>query len=242
MRVEHLAEGVTLYCGDCREVLPTLGKVDAVVTDPPYGIRYRPGKGGRRGASLHGGHAVKNRSAWLPIEGDDAPFDAQQIMDFPAGNRILWGANNYADNLPPRASWLFWDKYLTASSLSFAEGELAWTDIDITLRAFRHLWNGVCRASETGLAPLHPTQKPVALMEWCIGLLPNAKVVLDPYMGSGTTGVAAVRLGIEFIGVEFVPDYFDIACRRIGDAISRPSMFAEKPAPPAHALAQEQFL
>lgn len=234
--VTFLDGRVQLYLGDCREIMPTLGKVDAVVTDPPYGIRYRPGKGGKRGSSLRGGAVVKNRATWHPIEGDDQQFDPGSLIVLPAKNRILWGANNYADRLPPRASWLFWDKYLAPSALTFAEGEFAWSDIDTTARAFRHLWNGVCRASETGTAPVHPTQKPVALMEWCLGFLPDAETILDPFMGSGTTGVAAVKLGRRFIGIEIEPKYFDIACRRIEEATRQPDMFTA----PAKAAVAEQ--
>lgn len=223
-RVEHLAEGVTLYLGDCREMLTSCGEGYDLVSDPPYGIRYRPGKGGKIGTKLHSG-AIKNKSTWAPIEGDDRSFDPSPVLAAPARHRILWGANNYADRLPPRASWLFWDKHLASTTLSFAEGEFAWTDLNKTARAFRHLWNGVCRHSETGLAPVHPTQKPVALMEWCIGLLPDARVIVDPYAGSGTTGVAAVKLGRKFIGIEIEEKYFEIACKRIDDAARQSDMF-----------------
>jgi len=111
----------------------------------------------------------------------------------------------------------------------FADCELAWTNIDQAVRMINYLWNGFQRAEP---APReHPTQKPIGVMKWCIEFLPDAQTILDPFMGSGTTGVAAVKLGRRFIGIEIEPKYFDIACRRISDALKQPDMFIEKPKP-----------
>lgn len=221
MRVEHLADGVTLYNADCREVLPTLGKVDAIVSDPPYGISYQKGTGGK------GKHSVRNTEA---IAGDAEPFDPSPWLD--CGEVILWGANHFAARLP-HGRWLAWDKLAGMPEFdSFSDVEFAWRKGRGKDRVFSHLWKGICKASEKGGGKerWHPTQKPVALMEWCIRQT-EAKTILDPYMGSGTTGVAAVKLGRKFIGVEIEPRYFDVACMRIQAALDTPSMFVEPPKP-----------
>ena len=205
-RTEHLADGVTLYCGDCREILPTLGKVDAVVTDPPYGI------GAARGS--HSNLRMPDE-AW-----DDAPADLSSLPDVPS---IIWGGNYF--DLPPSRCFLFWDKHPVPPS--YAAGELAWTSLDRNAAK----WCGRVGDEVAVKDRSHPTQKPTKLMEWCIGFLPEARTILDPFMGSGTTGVAAVKLGRKFIGIEIEPKYFDIACRRIQAALDAPDMFVEAPKP-----------
>ena len=106
---------------------------------------------------------------------------------------------------------------------------MAWTNLPKAVRRLQLLWNG-CMRVERHIAREHPTQKPVALMEWCIKHLPDtAQTILDPFMGSGTTGVACVNLGRKFIGIELDPGYFDIACKRITDAHRQADMFVAKP-------------
>jgi len=231
-RIEHLAEGVTLYLGDCREILATLGKVDAVVTDPPYGIGYRKGAGGGRGASLHGGRV--HRPAFDRLVGDDQPFDPVQWLSFE--NVTLWGADHFYARLPDRGRWLAWNKLGSLESYdSFADVEFAWSSAEGAARIFNFMWKGIVgqKIGEDNGKRWHPTQKPVALMDWCIKQadVPTDATILDPYMGSGTTGVAAVKLGHPFIGIETVEKYFDISCRRIGEALKQPDMFIERPAP-----------
>ena len=227
-RVEHLAEGVTLYLGDCREILPTLGKVDAVVTDPPYGIGENSAKVASRGKlaqPIDYGH----------FDWDQRPIDAA-VIDLIRGmsrKQIIFGGNYF--DLPPTPCWLVWDKLNGATD--FADCELAWTNLDKAVRRVQWRWNGMIRA-EKGTRE-HPTQKPREVMKWCIGNLPNdCLTILDPFAGSGTTGVAAVQLGRKFIGIEIEESYFNIACRRISDALARPDLFIERPAPPK----QESFL
>jgi site-specific DNA-methyltransferase (adenine-specific) len=220
-RTETLAEGVTLYMGDCREILPTLPRVDAVVTDPPYGIGYDP--------KTYGGSSFSAR-----ITGDDAAFDPAAILTL-HGRKILWGANNYAQRLP-RGGWFVWDKRCSeaADKVLGSPFELAWTDNPKAYRIARILHAGKLNADGQWdqLSRVHPTQKPIRLMQWCIEQLPAATLsILDPFMGSGTTGVAAVKLGRKFIGIEIEPKYFDIACRRISDALKQPDMFIEQPKP-----------
>ena len=197
-----------LYLGDCREILPTL-QADAVVTDPPYGIgfdathaKYKDG-------------IERDEATW-----DAKPFDPTPILSLNLPS-IIWGGNCFASRLPDFAGWLSWVKTArNDADIRQADMELAWTNCIRRSRTFRHLWIGAYRASESGRVNEHPTQKPQALMEWCIGLLPDAATVADLYMGSGTTGVACAKLGRKFIGVEIHEPYFRIACRRIADAVN----------------------
>ena len=213
-RIETLAEGVTLYCGDCREVLLTLPPVDACVTDPPYGIAYAWKGGGRFGWG--NADAYKEmRNGWDQKPPDGAFLAALVGM---AKEAILWGGNYF--ELPPSRGWLVWNK--PERGFTLAEAELAWTNIDTVIRVF----DGV--RSDPGRE--HPTQKPLALMQWCVKRL-EGRTILDPFLGSGTTGVAAVKLGRRFIGIEIEPKYFDIACRRISQALAQPDMFVERPKP-----------
>lgn len=223
-RIETIAEGVTLYLGDCREILPTLGKVDAVVSDPPYGIAFSHGGNDNSGIGS-GKYATK--FAGVEIAGDDQSFDPAPLVGM-SSNVILWGANHFADRLPSSPSWLIWDKRAASGhSNDFADCEMAWSSRKAVARIFRHHWDGMMKASERGVPREHPTQKPIAVMQWCIEQIkPAPSLILDPFMGSGTTGVAAVNLGRNFIGIEIEQSYFDIACRRIAAARKQPDMFA----------------
>ena len=212
----------TLYLGDCREILPTLPKVDAVVTDPPYGIAFVHGGGDTKGI---GAGRYRTQFAGEAIVGDTAPFDPQSILslDLPT---VLWGANHYASRLPDASGWLVWDKRAASGHTNdFADCEMAWTNTGKVARVFRHHWDGMMRASETGQR-YHPTQKPVVLMSWCIAQLGEVTTIYDPFMGSGTTGVACANLGRTFIGIEIEPKYFDIACGRIDAAYAQGRLFA----------------
>lgn len=211
----------TLYLGDCLTVLEEL-RADAVISDPPYGIGHSRGGGGRGafGKPVHKKFIGKDL-----VHGDQGPFDPSPFITI-APKVILWGANHYADKLPPSPSWLIWDKREQESTLSFADCEMAWTNLGGQARIFRHLWNGVAKASENGEARVHPTQKPIALMTWCIKQAGNPASILDPFMGSGTTGVAAVKAGAAFIGVEIDPQHFATACERIDVAQRQERLFA----------------
>ncbi len=220
MRIEHLAEGVTLYCGDCREVLPTLGKVDAVVTDPPYGMKWNGkitrGKNGtgKPGATRHYGET---------IAGDDGPFDASMFLGF--SEVLLWGFNHFPDQLARGTALVWLKRYDTGFGSFLSDAELAWVNKGHGVYCRRDVSNQGESAERE-----HPTQKPVSLMEWCLNFIVG-ETILDPFMGSGTTGVATVKLGRKFIGIEIEPKYFDIACRRIQAALDAPDMFIEQPKP-----------
>lgn len=196
----------TLYCGDCLEILPELSGVDAVITDPPYGIGFaaQPTKWQRRAGKL-------------PESWDDKTVDLVPSLVTLADCVVIWGGNYY--ELPPRRGWLSWFK--PDAPPSMASFELAWTSRDQNARQFS------CSISQTNPERVgHPTQKPVALMCWCIDAVNAGDLVLDPFMGSGTTGVACMNLGRKFIGIEIEPKYFDLACRRIEDAQRQGRLFA----------------
>ena len=211
-RVEHLAEGITLFLGDCREILPTLGKFDAVVTDPPYGIGIT--KSNRLAVSRGMGG-----KSW-----DDEPISAADIelVRDVAPVQIIWGGNYF--DLPPTRAPLVWDK--NNAGRDFADFEMAWTNLNMVARRF------IFRPMNMDGGKLHPTQKPVEVMNWCLGFLAPGHVV-DPFMGSGTTGVSCVKRGFQFTGIERDAAYFDIACKRIEQAIATPDLFVAAPTPPA---------
>jgi site-specific DNA-methyltransferase (adenine-specific)/modification methylase len=206
--MKEIIGDATLYLGDCAEILPTLDKVDAVVTDPPYGIGESAGKNKSRG----------NLALAKDYGNDD--WDISPISDdlmksvVGAGrNAIVFGGNYYA--MPPSKCWLIWDKENTGD---FADAELAWTNLNKAVRLKRYMWNGMLRANKEPRGD-HPTQKPIGIMEWCISHLPEeTQTILDPFMGSGTTGVACMNLQRKFIGIEKNPEYYDIAQARIKDA------------------------
>jgi DNA modification methylase len=211
----------TIYEGDCMAVMPTLGKVDAVITDPPYGIGERASKNKSRSV-LAAGRDYAGGDEW-----DGAPISSHHIgmMRSMSKNQIIFGGN-YFEGLGPTSCWLIWDKQ--NGSNDFADCEMAWTNLSKAVRRIYWRWHGMIRKGDD--VREHPTQKPVGVMRWCLTHIPDAKTILDPFMGSGTTGVACVKEGRKFIGIELDPDYFDIACKRIRDAYAQPDMFVAAPA------------
>lgn len=194
----------TLYCGDCRDILPTLPKVDAVITDPPYGIN----KDGQKKTT--GGHGGRKEYEFLGWDGVRPDAEVFRLILEAADKHVIWGGNYFADLLPATGKWFVWDK---GRRINQSDGELAWTHESGALR--------ICTMNRVELmtdGAAHPTQKPVRLMEWCAVQIKAAGTVLDPFMGSGSTGVACMRMQLPFIGIEREPKYFDIACRRIEDA------------------------
>lgn len=225
-RVEKIGD-CTLYLGDCLEILPTLGKVDAVVTDPPYGIGEAAGKNKSRGN-------IAVAKDYGDDQWDDVPVTPELMAAVRAAGRwnIIFGGNYY--DLPAASCWLVWDK--ENGNNDFADCELAWTNLPKAVRRIKFMWNGMLRQNGEPRGD-HPTQKPVGVMKWALGHLIDAHSVIDPFMGSGTTGVACVALGLNFTGIEREQKYFDIACRRIEEAYRQPRLFAEpKPKPIQEAL------
>lgn len=199
------------------DILPTLGRVDAVITDPPYGISYSPSQNTKTS------WCKKTFTGKNVVIGDNKHFDPSPLLRF--DKIILFGANNFSDKLPPSSEWIIWDKREWITSNDFSDCEMIWTNGKGVSRIFRHYWNGALRASERGEQRVHPTQKPICLMEWLINRYTSAgDTILDPFMGSGTTGVACVKTGRNFIGIEIDPDYFAIAKRRIEIAEMQPRL------------------
>lgn len=221
-RVETIGD-CTLYLGDCREILPTLPKVDACVTDPPYGIGFSHDGGGK---------GIWSRRNESRITGDFEPFDPAPFLGF--RDVLMWGGNHFAERLPSSAGWLIWDKKLGLKEDNFSDCEIAWHKRGTRAMVYRKLWNGLL-AHEIGERRQHIMQKPIDLMKWSLSFVEGA-TILDPFMGSGTTGVACVKLGRKFIGIEIEPKYFDIACRRIEAAYAQPDFFVSPPAPKAEQL------
>lgn len=212
-----------LLLGDCLQIMPLLGKVDAVVTDPPYGI----GESSKRAATR--GRLAAARDYGGAEDWDQAPADPAVISWIRNNSdwQIVFGGNYF--DLPPSSCWLVWDKQ--NGNNDFADCELAWTNLPKAVRRIHWLWNGMLRKGQE--ERFHLTQKPLGVMEWSLTHLPPAaRTILDPYAGSGTTGVACVKRGLNFIGIEKLPHHFETMCARIRKTYAQPDFFVA-PAEPA---------
>lgn len=201
---------VRLINADCRDVLPI--ECDAVVTDPPYGIMFKHKKLGG-------------------IAGDHTTPDIRFILNI-GRTRIVWGGHHFADQLPTQTRWLMWLKHDPGLFKQRDHGsfDLAWTDIGGSVRAMKSIWDGSIREGEEyGKPSVHPAQKPVALMMWCAEMVDAGATILDPFMGSGTTGIACIRTGRRFIGIEISPEYYAIAKARIERELAQPYMPGMEP-------------
>lgn len=201
LRIEQIGNA-TLYLGDCREILPILPKVDLVLTDPPYGI----------GIAANPVRQMHEKLDWDSSTPDKELIDSCVSLGKVA---ILWGGNYF--RLDPAQCFLVWDK-IQPHDFSLAMCEMAWTNKKGPAKMHRQ--------SVLSYSKEHPTQKPVELMEWCIAHAKEVETVADPFMGSGTTGVACANMGKTFYGIEREPKYFDIACRRIEQAYAQQRLFA----------------
>ena len=215
----------TLYRADCREVLPLLPRVDAVVTDPPYGIGEHGGRCRSRKVITSNPRILRN-GGWDKETPSRDTLDAIRAVSC---QQIIWGGNYVADKLPASKGWLYWQKRMGGD---FSDGELAWTSRDRALREFTFCPKGGAIQERLNAHSGHPTEKPVEVMDWCLSFV-DGETILDPFMGSGTTGVAAVKIGRKFIGIEIDQGYFETACRRIRDAYAQPDMFIEQEKTPA---------
>lgn len=207
----------TLYLGDCMDILPTLDNVDAVITDPPYGIN----ENSKKVASRKKLAAPKD---YGDFDWDKAPPPDEliELIRTKGQYQAFFGGNYF--ELPPTSCWLVWDKL---NSGDFADCELAWTNWPKAVRRIQWRWNGMIRQGNE--ERYHPTQKPLEVMKWVIELCPKSDTILDPFMGSGTTGVAAIQLGRKFIGIEREERYFEIACKRIEQAVAQGQLFEPEP-------------
>ena len=223
-RVETIGNA-TLYLGDCREILPTLGGVQAIVTDPPYGLKEAAGKNKSRGLL-----AVSRD--YGNLDWDNAPpprWVIDQLRDMSQW-QIIFGGNFF--DLPPSSCWLVWDK--KNGDTDFADCELAWTNLPKAVRKIEWLWHGMIRKGSD--VREHPTQKPLGVIAWAMDQLPaDVRQVCDPFMGSGTTGAAAIERGWSFIGIERETAYFEAACDRLRETIAKPKLFTEAATAPQQA-------
>jgi site-specific DNA-methyltransferase (adenine-specific) len=204
LRTERIG-GATLYLADSLDIISELPQVDAVVTDPPYGIGFaaQPTKWQRR--------AGQQPESW-----DDQTPDIDGLRAL-GKKQLIWGGNHY--QLPTSRGWISW--YKPDAPPSMGHFELAWTNQDQNPRMITFSI-GAGNAERVG----HPTQKPVAVMLFSLQYIGVPELVLDPFMGSGTTGVACSYLGKRFIGVEVDPKYFEMACERIENAQRQERLFA----------------
>lgn len=211
----------TLYLGDCRELLGDIGPVDAILTDPPYGMNWNLDSSRYSGGDL--GHRKRRdpgRSDWPAIKDDDQPFDPTPWLNFP--KVVLWGSNHFAARLPVGTT-LVWIKRLDAAFGSFlSDAEVAWMKGGHGVYCRRDLTNYALTSDRS-----HPTEKPIGLMSWCLERMGEAPTIFDPYMGSGAAGVACLQARRRFIGAEIEPQYFEAACRRIEAAHNQPRLFEE---------------
>jgi len=201
-------DGITIYHGDCLDVMPRLQAVDLLLTDPPYGIGEAAGKNKSRSrlaiATDYGNHH------WDESPAEEGVTLARSL----SRSQMIFGGNYY--NLPPAACWLVWDK--ENGKNDFADAELVWTNLKKAVRLKRYRWAGMLKAEPEHRA--HPTQKPLKVMKWCIGHAPAAATtILDPYMGSGTTLRAAKDLGRQAIGIEIDEAYCEIAANRMAQEV-----------------------
>jgi DNA modification methylase len=229
MRKEVIGNA-TLYLGDNLTILPSLGTFDAVVTDPPYGIgadkaakaaaeqrKAAEAKPMGQRTKAGRGWADYGDSNWDDTRPSQAIFEAIRAC---SKEQIIWGGNYFTDYLPPTMQWLIWDK--GQRDFSLADFEMAWSSQQKAARILDYP-----RALALQDGKQHPTQKPVQVMAWCLGFLPKAKTICDPFMGSGTTGFAAIRAGKQFTGIEIDEKYFDICCKRMEEAMNQPDMLVE---------------
>jgi site-specific DNA-methyltransferase (adenine-specific) len=193
---------VTIYHGDCREIVPSLGQFDLLLTDPPYGI----GKdGSKKTTSSHGGRKAYDFLGW---DQERPPDWVIQMLLSKAAEHIVWGGNYFTSVLPPMMKWMVWDK---GQRIAQSDGELAWTSLPGALRIFT--LNRVALMTD---GAEHPTQKPEELIRWCILQAgETARTILDPFAGSGTTGRAAKDLGRRAVLIEREEKYCEIAARRM---------------------------
>jgi 16S rRNA G966 N2-methylase RsmD len=222
-----------LILGDCREILPTLPNVDLILTDPPYGI----GIDGQKQSTNRNPKHNRKAHEFLGWDNKTPERFVFELMRYKSHGQIVWGGNYFTDKLPhPTKGWLFWDK--GQRGLTMSDGELAWTSFDFPTRAYT--LNRAALQVDGGTE--HPTQKPLQLMTWCLSLVPDAATVCDPFMGSGTTGVACANMGKHFTGIERERKYFDIAVRRIEQAYAQPRLFEDAKVGADDTAAQGELL
>jgi DNA modification methylase len=218
MRPYFSEDGIVIYNCDCRELLPSLGQSDLLITDPPYGLRAARADGFGSGVKRHmtglvSGKCIPRRD-YGDAEWDDSPADLETLESCMALAKwhVIFGGNYFA--LPPARCWLIWDKL--RGETDYADAEMAWTNLDRSVRLIRWRWNGFLTEGDKRDERVHPTQKPCAVMHWAIRQAPSECArVFDPFAGSGTTLLAAKSLGRTATGIELEEKYCEIAANRL---------------------------
>ena len=217
MKPFYQDEWVTIYYGDCREILPSLPKVDLVLTDPPYGVDIAS-------KDRVGGSVLANNTQHIVSDWDKERLD-QSMVDLilqSAYTQMIFGGNYIADLLPPSPCWLIWNKRGDYPSNNFADCELIWTSMDKPSRIYKYFWQGMLQQDmKNKERHYHPTQKPVSLMKWCILQANQPQVILDPFLGSGSTIRAALDLNRKCIGIEIEEKYCEIAAKRCSQGVMK---------------------
>lgn len=198
---EDAKSGIVIYHGDCREIVPSLGMFDLLLTDPPYGIGR---DGQKQSTGIHGGRKGYDFMGWDSVRPDRNTFS---VIYKVCEKHIIWGGNYFSDLLPAGGGWLVWDK---GQRINQSDGELAYTSMSGALRIIE-----LNRVELMIDRAQHPTQKPLKLLTWCIHQASDVKTILDPFMGSGTTLRAAKYLGRKCVGIELEERYCEIAATRL---------------------------
>jgi site-specific DNA-methyltransferase (adenine-specific) len=212
MKPYYEQDGITIYHGDCRDVLPTLAPVDLVLTDPPYGI------GSVKADGKMGGSVAAPNRIYLPVHDDDRDFDPTPLMRI-GRRQIIWGADHFVTGVPSTGRLLVWDKRDGTNSNDHADAEIAWDSAGGPCRLLHHRQMGMIHDGYGPIGRVHPNQKPERVIRWCLSLAPDAQTVLDPFMGSGTTLRAAKDLGRRAIGIEIEERYCEIAAKRLRQSV-----------------------
>jgi site-specific DNA-methyltransferase (adenine-specific)/modification methylase len=216
---DKITDRIEIVNADCYTLLDAWPSDAALVSDPPYGIAFNYGakRSRKTGLDWGKGEQPERNRGWRNVHGDDRPFDPAPFLRF--ATVCLWGANNFASRLPDSRGWLVWDKLGDIAPCAFGDVELAWTNRDMSTRIHRQVWRGIVREGEENVsngAKLHPAQKPVALLAWTLQTCGIADgLVIDPFMGSGSLGVACHRAGLRYLGVEIDPEHYATAKARL---------------------------
>jgi site-specific DNA-methyltransferase (adenine-specific) len=200
--------GITIYHGDCRELLGEFSREAAIVSDPPYGMRRH----GRYQTGANGdGPGRRSQAFGQTVFGDDKPFDPSFMLGHP--EVLLWGFNHFPQHLQKGTALVWLKRYDDGFASFLSDAEIAWLNTGCGVYCKRDM---SLQAESSNRH--HPSQKPIDIMQWCLGFV-KALAVIDPYMGSGTTLVAAKNLGRKAIGIEIEERYCEIAAKRLSQEI-----------------------
>lgn len=213
-----------IYHIDCLEGMRLMKEqgiiADWCITDPPYGI-------GEDGKKNHSRSCLAKAKCYTPKEWDKKRIEKIyfDIMREVSKEQVIFGGNYYTDFLPPSSCWVVWDK--ENGETDFADCELAWCSKKSAVRIVRYKWQGMLQGNMKNKEErIHPTQKPLPIIEWILNkYTKEGDLILDPFIGSGTTAVACHKLKRKYIGFELDEEYFNLASKRIEEAKSQISIF-----------------